>query len=493
MRKLKLFSLLAALCCSMIMWAGDYVDGIYYEFDATTHTASVGDNRSYSGAISIPSSVSYQDQDYTVTSIGESAFQENLNLTSVTLPNTITSIESLSFNMCENLTSVTLSNTLESIGYGAFSACRNLSSITALPSTLTSIGEAAFVYCAFTSLTIPNSVTTIGPEAFFHCEQLTSIDLPNTLTELPYRILGWCKNLSSVDIPASVTKVGEDAFIGCSSLTSVTIPANVSVIEQQAFCKCTHLQTLNILPVSPVDIGSYVVKECATNLVINIPACDGLLAHYQSEFSSWVSIVSSLPCSYGVYPYEDPINENVYYSTFFDGNNKYELPTGVEAYVADLSDNALALTKIASATEVIPANTAVILKANSESFTLSASSEDAVTFTAENDLKGVNAQTALASAPGYSAGCTFYVLYGDTEDGVGFYEYTGENIVAHKAYVVVAAEAGAPKRLRFAFETATGVENVQGDKVQSTKVLRDGQLIIIRNGVEYNANGMMVK
>ena len=42
-------------------------------------------------------------------------------------------------------------------------------------------------------------------------------------------------------------------------------------------------------------------------------------------------------------------------------------------------------------------------------------------------------------------------------------------------------------------QVATSIGNVQGDKVQSTKVLRDGQLIIIRNGVEYNANGMMVK
>lgn len=57
---------------------------------------------------------------------------------------------------------------------------------------------------------------------------------------------------------------------------------------------------------------------------------------------------------------------------------------------------------------------------------------------------------------------------------------------------------GAPKRYgmpaRFNEEqVATSIGNVQGDKVQSTKVLRDGQLIIIRNGVEYNANGMMVK
>ena len=36
------------------------------------------------------------------------------------------------------------------------------------------------------------------------------------------------------------------------------------------------------------------------------------------------------------------------------------------------------------------------------------------------------------------------------------------------------------------------VDNVQGDKVQSTKVLRDGMLIIEKNGVRYNAQGAVI-
>ena len=38
-----------------------------------------------------------------------------------------------------------------------------------------------------------------------------------------------------------------------------------------------------------------------------------------------------------------------------------------------------------------------------------------------------------------------------------------------------------------------GVENVQGSKVQSTKVIRDGQLLIEKNGVLYNAQGAVIK
>ena len=49
----------------------------------------------------------------------------------------------------------------------------------------------------------------------------------------------------------------------------------------------------------------------------------------------------------------------------------------------------------------------------------------------------------------------------------------------------------APHIIRFG--EGQGIEDVQGDDVQCTKVLRDGILFIERNGVEYNANGMMVK
>ncbi len=42
-------------------------------------------------------------------------------------------------------------------------------------------------------------------------------------------------------------------------------------------------------------------------------------------------------------------------------------------------------------------------------------------------------------------------------------------------------------------DTPTGVENVQSDKVQATKILRDGQLYIMYKGTMYNVQGARVK
>ena len=189
---------------------------------------------------------------------------------------------------------------------------------------------------------------------------------------------------------------------------------------------------------------------------------------------------------------EDPKNLGVFYSTFFYSLFSYTLPAGVEAYAAELSTDALNLTQVASAGDVIPADNAFILKADNNSITLIPSDEAGIDMSGiANSLQGVDAETEIASA----VTGTCYVLSGTNEDGVGFFLYQAPNqLKAHKAFVdKPGGLSSAPKRLRFVFNATTGVESIQNSAISSQKVLRDGQLIIIRNGVEYNAAGQMIK
>ena len=127
--------------------------GDEFEFDGLNYkilseddlTVEVAKNSNAKGNIAIPSIVTYNGTDYTVTSIGESAFS-NRPITNVTIPNSVTSI-----------------------GASAFYCCRSLTSVT-IPNSVTSIGNFAFYYCdSMTSVSIPNSVTSIGNSAFYYC------------------------------------------------------------------------------------------------------------------------------------------------------------------------------------------------------------------------------------------------------------------------------------------------------------------------------------
>ena len=187
--------------------------------------------------------------------IGDEAFKDCKNLTSILIPNSVTSIGEWAFADCEVLTSVEIPAGVTSIGTGAFEYCKGLTSVT-IPDSVTSIGDWAFADCkelasiqvdpknetyrsesnclihnetntliaGCKSSVIPNSVTAIGDWAFDYCTDLTHIKIPNSVTSIGDCAFSGCTGLTSVTIPSSVRSIGYGAFADCTSLTSITVP-----------------------------------------------------------------------------------------------------------------------------------------------------------------------------------------------------------------------------------------------------------------------------
>ena len=105
MKKQILFFVCLLLASVSSMAGGVEIDGINYEFNSETKTASVVSGE-YSGAVTIPSSVNYNREEFSVTSIGDNAFSG-----------------------CNNLTTITLGKGIGGIGQGAFSNCPNLTDV----------------------------------------------------------------------------------------------------------------------------------------------------------------------------------------------------------------------------------------------------------------------------------------------------------------------------------------------------------------------------
>ena len=314
MKKLLLF-LFTLLFLPMVANADSYgvkIDGICYNLRDYNHTAEVtySTDSKYSGDVVIPATVTFNDNQYSVTSIGESAFYWCTGLTSVTIPNSVTSIGNNAFSGCTGLTSITIPNSVTTIGSGAFSECTGLTSIT-IPNSVTTIGYNAFYRCGVTkenfnnqsnitpsglivcdvrtesgfcikdnalvkylgkerTITIPNSVTSIGEYAFFGCSELTSITIPNSVTTIGSSAFYGCTGLTSITIPNSVTTIGNWAFNGCRGLTSITIPNSVTTIGNWAFNGCRGLTSITI-PNSVTNIGDWAFYGCSGLTSITIP------------------------------------------------------------------------------------------------------------------------------------------------------------------------------------------------------------------------------
>ena len=169
-----------------------------------------------------------------------------------------------------------------------------------------------------------------------------------------------------------------------------------------------------------------------------------------------------------------------------------ELPSGVYAYVGNVvtdeaeGDDVLTINKVES--NKIPANQGVLLYSETDG-DYELTSTTGAPVIEHNIFAGTVARTANPNTS------TTYSLY-DNAGTIEFWNYTGKYIPANKAYLSYSAPAGAPaKRLRVqvAPKMPTAVESIQQSAFSSQKVIENGQIVIIRDGVKYNVQGQIVK
>ena len=312
--------------------------------DGTNHTATLVDSTSELSTLTIPTKVTANNIEYTVTAIDttESAgcnIKQNDKLTSVTIPSTVTSIGEDVFLGCQKLTSITVEagNTNFSADNGVLfnndktkliKCGGGKSGDYTIPNSVTSIGKQAFANCfSLTSVTIPEGVTSIGEGAFYYCPKLTSVTIPKTVTSIGDKAFMWCcqswkedtasrklsitiasdinlkaigkyvfadTRIEKITIPASVESIGAWAFAGCDLLTSIAIPEGVKSIGANVFYDCDILETVSI-PKTVTTLGERAFANCEklTNVTIdsdNSAFCSENGAIYNKNKTKLISV-----------------------------------------------------------------------------------------------------------------------------------------------------------------------------------------------------------
>lgn len=196
----------------------------------------------------------------TIEYIGVNAFV-GTKVSSIKLPS-LAFIGESAFANCSNLTSVELSGLITEIPDNCFknSGLTNF----AMPQYLEKIGSSAFAATKLTKLYLSSTIIEIGLSAFADCDKLSTIEgLSNIkITEIKTETFNRCSSLNKVYLPSTLKSIGFWAFNACSSLTNITFGAALESIDGYSFSYCNKLSNLEF-PTTLVSIGDGAFVGCS--------------------------------------------------------------------------------------------------------------------------------------------------------------------------------------------------------------------------------------
>ena len=466
-----------------------------------------------------------------VESIGKQAFWKCSSLTSVTIPKSVTSIGEWAFGYCSALTSIGIEegNTvydsrencnaiIETTSNTLISGCSN----TIIPNSVTSIGNSAFYACSsLTSLTIPNSVTSIEKFAFDECSSLDTIYLEattpptiesNTFTNTPasicyipcgtksaYEASTWAQYMGefvehAVELTSGIcgenlyweyadtkliisgTGAMYDNIVEClpwawllDSIRSIEMSEGITHIAAYAFDGCSALRELH-LPASVLAIGEYAFGNTPrlyeiTCLALEPPVADA------SSFTNYDAYLHAY-CDAQRYYSIDPVWKNFHNVECIVTENEVTgdvtiIPSDYEATVVWLSHaDAAAYALVITKNDV----TFCTLKFNKYGQLTN------IAF-APSRTHHNKQQAAEATSTGYSF--TITGLDENTTYGYTFSVLNEESAVIEEFVGEFTTQSNA----------STAVDNVDASTCGTQKLLRNGQLLILRDGKTYTIMG----
>jgi hypothetical protein len=215
----------------------------------------------------------------TVTAIGDSAFDHNQNLQSITLTENVTQIGNSSFWRCNALTGFAIPQSVTMIGNSALANCGLVTAITveagntaykSMDGVLFDIGGKALLQCPAGktgSYSVPTGVQVLKSGSFRGCCQLTNVIVSNDVSGIEDCVFAYCDNLKDMNLGESVQMIGYAAFQGCAALTGITLPASIAQMDNSAFDSCSSLHGAYFMGNAPV-MGENVFSGCADGFTV---------------------------------------------------------------------------------------------------------------------------------------------------------------------------------------------------------------------------------
>jgi len=223
--------------------------------------------------------------------IGANAFSGNSSITNLELGNAVTSIGNEAFRNCINITSISIPDSVINIERNAFSGCSGLTSVY-MSNGVTSIGDYAFSGCiGLERLVIPTSVTSIGIGAFDDCASISSVTIPESVTVINDYAFRGNFNLAKVCIQGFEVTLGKWVFPSTATIYCYEY-SDVDAYSADYGYNVMYLDSLDLNTIRSVTLfgGTYLANGDVTTLQVDVFPASSVNITWKSSNSSVVSV-----------------------------------------------------------------------------------------------------------------------------------------------------------------------------------------------------------
>lgn len=256
---------------------------------------------SFNGTLTIPATVINGTTTYNVTSINAKAFQDNTNITSLTLSEGLKTIGASAFSGSKIAGTINLPVSLTTMGAWCFASMFNIDAVV-FPSNsaVTVIPDDAFKNSAIKSINFPPNLTSIGVAAYYGCNNVETAEiiLPTTLKTIGNSAFAFWRKTSTIPVfpgknklvfpeNSQLTSIGYSAFRNGNWYGDITLPAGVTKIDSLTFLRNEQWEGQITLPSTLKEIGNFAFELVGSTQNLVIPASVttiGKSAFYASPF-----------------------------------------------------------------------------------------------------------------------------------------------------------------------------------------------------------------
>lgn len=458
-----------------------------------------------------------------VRTINAGAFFGCLGLKYVLLPDSLEYIDNYTFSGDTSLCEVTIGEQVKSMGYDVFSSCKNLkilhwNAIHFPDNSIAGSSTAPFRDCKISELTFGENVECIPRYLTYGCSLVKSLVIPHNVTKICQGALVGCSSLDtiiwnakhltedyiekqspfygksikyvefgdeveyvpnylfvsqkikSVNIPNNITRIGRSAFASCSLLKTVNLPDSLTFIDTLAFSKCSSITEI-FIPNKIQKICLNTFQEC-TDLAhigfgdslktIESYAFYGCWNMRYVEFPKNVTAINT-----GAFSGCTNINRIILHPTTPPICQNCALPTNVPTYIPCGTYNAYSQSDWAN----------YQLQYSAFTYSVNGVAEPITSGNVQIETPASVCETVKIEAIPHSG--YYFVQW---EDGLTD-NPRYEEVTQDTTFVAIFAENS----------TSDGFGELYADDLKPQKILRDGQIFILRSDRTYTIQGQEVK